>query len=372
MRWCESCVLPDTRPNLRIAEDGICSACRSHGVRRDVDRTKRREDLRSVVAWARGRATGYDCVIPVSGGKDSTWQTVACLDLGLRPLAVTWRTPARTELGQRNLDNLRALGVDHLDYSISPDVEARFARRTFEELGSPAVPMHLALFAIPLTVAVRFKIPLVVWGENSAAEYGSRDPGDEGHRMDGAWIRTYGVTHGTTAADWVDADLTEGDLVAYHAPSEEELEAADVRSVFLGHFLRWDPEWTATVAAANGFQAAERARTGLYAFADIDDDFIAVHHWMKWYKFGFTRLFDNLSLEIRSGRIDRHTAIGMIRLAGDQRPDEDIRHFCDFVGLRPDEFDAIAERFRNTDVWRRDARGTWTIPDFLIDDWRWR
>jgi hypothetical protein len=117
-------------------------------------------------------ACGYDCVIPVSGGKDSTWQVVKCLEYGLNPLAVTWKTPARTEVGAQNLANLVALGVDHIDYQINPKVERRFMLKALERFGSTAVPMHMALFSIPLTVAVRFEIPLVVWGENSALEYG--------------------------------------------------------------------------------------------------------------------------------------------------------------------------------------------------------
>ena len=173
MKWCHSCVLPNTRPNLVLGDDGICNACRSHGTKRDIDWAARAEQLRHVAGWAKTSSrSGYDCLIPVSGGKDSTWQTIRCLELGLRPLAVTWRTPARTAIGQQNLDNLISLGVDHIDYRINPKVEARFMVKAYERHGSTAIPMHMALYNIPLTIAARFHIPLVVWGENSAFEYG--------------------------------------------------------------------------------------------------------------------------------------------------------------------------------------------------------
>lgn len=371
MKWCRSCILPDTRPNLRLGADGVCNACRSHATKRVIDWQERAAQLRDVIAQAKARTQGYDCVIPVSGGKDSTWQTVKCLELGLRPLAVTWRTPGRTAIGQRNLDNLVSLGVDHIDYRIDRKVEARFMLKAFERYGSTAIPMHLALFAIPLAIAVRFRIPLVIWGENSAFEYGSADEAHTGFKLDAAWRATYGVTHGTTAPDWIDGDLTAKDLAAYFAPSDAELEQAGVRAVFLGYYLPWDPQETYRIARDHGFREGEAARTGLYEFADIDDDFISLHHWMKWYKFGFTRLFDNLSLEIRNSRVARERALAIVREKGDQTPHGDIAKFCEFAGIEPSRFHEIAERFRNPAVWRRQANGVWHIPDFLIGDWRW-
>lgn len=372
MKWCRSCVLPDTRPNLKIGRDGICNACHSHSTKVEIDWASRAAQLHNVVAQAKARGSGYDCLIPVSGGKDSTWQTVKCLELGLRPLAVTWKTPARTAIGQRNLDNLIALGVDHIDWQINPKVEAAFMLKAFERFGSTAIPMHMALFNIPLTLATRLRIPLVVWGENSAFEYGTKDEALTGFRLDAKWLRTYGVTHGTTAADWVDAELSAKDLAAYFGPSSEELDQAGVRAVFLGYYLPWDPEETRRVAEAHGFRAeAAGARTGYYDFADIDDDFIAIHHWMKWFKFGFTRLFDNLSLEIRNGRLARPKALEILSATGEQRPTQDIAKFCRFADVSEERFFAAAEHFRNPAVWSSKPDGTRYIPDFLIEDWAW-
>jgi N-acetyl sugar amidotransferase len=373
MRWCNRCILPDTRPNLRLDDEGVCNACRAHETKRLIDWRARAALLADVVETAKSRAAvhGYDCLIPVSGGKDSTWQTIKCLELGLKPLAVTWKTPARTAIGRANLENLIALGVDHVDWQISPKVEARFMWKTFERLGSTAVPMHMALFNIPLTIAVRFAIPLILWGENSAFEYGAQDDAHIGFALDAEWLRTYGVTHGTTARDWIDDELDEKGLTAYFGPSPEEMERADVRAVFLGYYLQWDPEETRRVATAHGFRAdASGPRTGYYDFADIDDDFISIHHWMKWYKFGFTRLFDNLSLEIRNGRLTREQAVAIVREAGDTTPHADIEKFCRFVGVEVERFFAVAERFRSQAVWSKKL-GVWQIPEFLIEDWSW-
>jgi len=372
VRWCRRCILPDSRPGLVLGEDGVCSACRQHAARTAIDWAARRETLRDVVSSARSRSHGYDCVVPVSGGKDSTWQVVTCLELGLKPLAVTWKTPGRTEVGQRNLDNLVRIGVDHIDYQIDPRVEARFMVKAFERHGSTAIPMHLALFAIPLTIAVRFEIPLLVWGENSAIEYGNLEEERAGFKLDRSWLQSYGVTHGTTARDWVDDDLGEKELLAYFGPDPDVAEALGVRGIFLGYYLPWDPATSYEVAQRHGFQADPGgARTGLYDYADIDDRFISIHHWMKWYKFGFTRLFDNLSLEIRNGRVSREEAIDIVAGHGEQRPVRDIASFCSFAGVEESWFYDVAERFRDRSIWQRDETGRWTIPGFLVPDWRW-
>ena len=372
MKYCSRCILPDTRPNLVIGPDGVCNACQAHASRPRIDWQARAESFRGVVENAKQRSGRYDCLIPVSGGKDSTWQVVKCVEHGLTPLAVTWKTPARTALGQANLDNLVRLGVDHIDYQINPKVEARFMLRAFEKYGSTALPMHMALFSIPLTLATRFRIPLVIWGENSAFEYGGTAEEQTGFKLDAAWLKKYGVMHGTTARDWLTEGFTEKELAAYFAPSDAELETAGVLAVFLGYYFAWDPEETRRVAAATGFkERAEGAKTGYYDFADIDDDFISIHHYMKWPKFGFTRLFDNLSLEIRYGRVTREKAVEILRTAGDQAPRSDIDKFCTFAGVQAKRFYEIAERFRNPAVWTR-REGRWVIPDFLVPDWEWQ
>jgi len=373
MLWCKSCILPDTRPNLVIENDGVCNACHGHVAKGSINWELRKASFDSLVESVTSKKhKSYDCIIPVSGGKDSTWQVATCLDAGLRVLAVTWRPPGRTEIGQMNLDNLISLGVDHVDFSISPAVEKKFMLETLRKSGSPAIPMHLALFNIPLSFAVRFEIPLVVWGENSAAEYGSIDGTDSGADLSEKWLRRYGVNAGTTAKDWISETLDEKELIPYFGPDSIALKNADIRSVFLGHYFPWDPETTRDVAIAKGFQVSDAPRTGYYNYADIDDRFIAVHHWFKWFKFGFTRLFDNLSLEIRNGRLARNDAIRLVKLAGVDRPEQDIEQLCSFLGITSEHFKEIENSMRNPKVWERDADGVWRIPQFLIPDWKWQ
>ena len=371
MRYCRKCVLPDTRPNLIIGKGEVCNACKSHGLKKEIDWFKREKMFKKIVDNAQIRGCEYDCLIPVSGGKDSTWQVVKCLEYGLKPLAVTWKTPARTKIGQTNLDNLIELGVDHIDFQVNPIVERKFMLNSFKKYGSPAIPMHMAIFNIPFKIAVNYKIPLIIWGENSAHEYGGEEDEPKGFKLDKKWLLKYGVTQGTTAIDWISEDLSEKELTSYFSPSDVKVDQAGVHAIFLGYYFKWDVENSLSIAKLNGFRVNDTGpRIGIYNYADIDCDFISIHHWLKWYKFGITRIMDNLSLEIRNGRISREDALKTIKELGNKTPIGDIRKFCNFVGITINEFFNICEQFRNTKIWKR-KDGVWQINNYLIKDWSW-
>lgn len=374
MRYCARCILPDTRPGITLDADGVCSACRGHDDKlHRIDWPARSRAFDALVAEARARGEGYDCIVPVSGGKDSWYQVITAKRHGLTVLAVTWRTPGRTAVGQRNLDALvRRIGVDHVDYTIDPDVERRFMIRAFEDKGSTAIPMHMALFAIPIRFAVRLRVPLVLWGENPQLEFGGSEADRLATDLDLDWIRRHGVTNQTGWEDWVGPDLPAADLAAYRLPDEAEFSAFAPKSIFLGSFFPWSSFENARIAAEHGFESSDTdLKTGLWSFADIDCDFIALHHFLKWYKFGILRSFDNLSVQIRYGMITRDDAVTRLRDAGLQAPHGDVERFCAFADRPVSWFWEVAERFRNEAIWERGADGIWRIPGFIVEDWPW-
>ena len=372
IKYCKKCLLPNTRPGVIIGDDGISNVWKdSHTLNYNVDWNERKDQFENLVSRIKKSTSGYDCLVPVSGGKDSTWQVLKCIEYGLNVLAVTWKTPARTLIGQANLQNLIALGVDHIDYTINPEVEKKFMYKSLIKFGSTALPMHMALFNIPLKIAVKFNIPLVIWGENSATEYGTDDESLKGLEMNSKWLNKHGVMHGTTAKDWVDKDLTIKDLTPYFGPSETELKETDVRAVFLGHFFKWDPEISLQKAKKNGFSVRkEGPKTGYYNYADIDCDFISIHHFFKWYKFGFTRLFDNLAIELKKDRLTMNQAIAILKKFGIQQPNEDIKKLCKFLNIEQSHFFEILESFRNHHIWFVE-NNKWKIKNFPIKDWKW-
>jgi N-acetyl sugar amidotransferase len=370
-KYCQRCILPDTRPGVRLDADGVCNGCRNVEIKSRIDWSARREEFAAIADEAKARCARYDCVIPVSGGKDSHWQVLTCLEHGLHPLCVTYAYPGTTALGKANLANLIRLGVDHLHLTVNPDVERRFTARAFLERGISGLVSHMGIFAFPINVAARFDIPLVIYGENSAFEYGTEDESLIGASLDSAWLRSFGVTDNTQAADWVDAELTEADLTPYFLPDDDELARGSIKAIFLGWYHRWDPQRSFELARAHGFEArVEGARVGHLNYVNIDDEMIAIHHHPKWHKYGITRTWDTLSIEIRMGRMTRDEAIARIAAVGDETPWHDIPRFCRYIGITGGEYFDTLERFRNDEIWRR-RDGRWVIDDFLIRDYAW-
>jgi N-acetyl sugar amidotransferase len=356
---------------VKLDAQGVCLGCRNAEAKRLIDWNVRRSAFGDIVAAARQRGSAHDCVIPVSGGKDSFWQVTTCLEHGLRPLCVTYVYPGRTPLGERNLRTLVGLGVDHLELRLDPGIERAFVDKAFRATGISGLVSHMAIYSWPIQLAVREGIPLVVYGENSAFEYGTDDERLIGGRVDRPWLRRFGVTGGTTVEDWYDGTLTPDELAPLVLPSDEQLAERDVRAIFLGHYFPWDPERSRDIALRHGFDVrAGGARVGHYDFVNIDDDMIGVHHHPKWHKFGITRSWDTLSMEIRAGRMTRDEAIAFLERRGDETPWDDIRVFCAYLGIGEREYFAILERFRNRTIWnRRDER--WRIEGFLISDFPW-
>ena len=371
IRYCSKCILPNSRPNLRFDELGNNCNCATKETKIAIDWPSRRKKFESLVAQIKKTDSAYDCIIPVSGGKDSTWQVVTALEFDLKPLCITWRSPARNEIGYENLQNLISLGVDHIDFSINPNVEKIFALKAFELKGSPVIPMHMAIHAIPLKFAVALNIPMVLWGENSAFEYGGSDDELKGFEITRDWIRKYGVTNDTEASDWESEFLNQKDLWPYTIPEGAFCGKNPIKGVFLGQFFEWDPREVFEQAKRHGFKSSDTIKTGIYDFADIDDQFlITIHHWMEWYKFGFTRTWDNLSLEIRAGRITRKEAIEIINQNGPEFPIQEIKMFCDYVEISLDRFWEICDSYRNKKIWKK-INDKWIIKDFLIEDFNW-
>ncbi|MDC0399995.1 N-acetyl sugar amidotransferase [Alphaproteobacteria bacterium] len=374
MKYCIQCILPETRPGLVIDNKGVCSACRGHEDKeRSIDWSARSKMFDSIVKRAKETSRDYDCIIPVSGGKDSWYQVIKSQLHGLKILCVSWRTPQRTPVGQENLDQLiKKLGVDHIDFSINPDVEKRFTMASFEKKGATGIPMHMAIFAIPYRLATQLRVPLIIWGENPQLEFGGPEADRLSTELDVNWIANYGVTNQTKREDWIGInELTDADLSPYALPTPADLKTFHPKSIFLGSFFRWDSFENFETATEHGFSShSSNKKTGSWEFADIDCHFISLHHFLKWHKFGFLRIFDNLSVEIRYGRISRKEAIQNLEKTGLQQPCDDIERFCDFMEKPVDWFWNTTERFRNKDIWIKE-KNIWKIPGFITQEWDW-
>jgi N-acetyl sugar amidotransferase len=368
MKYCNVCVLPNSRPNLNFDKFGVCDGCSKIQVK--TNWKLRLEEFKKLVKNIKKKQKNYDCLIPVSGGKDSTWQVLVAKKFGLKILCVTWRSPARNKLGQSNLDNLIRLGVDHIDFSIDKNIEKNFIKKTFVKFGNPLIPMHLALHAIPTRIAIEKDIPLILWGENSAYEYGGHKS-FKGKSMNNKWRKVFGVNEGKPINYWLDKNLTERDLYPYKIPDTKKINEKKIKEVFLGYYFEWSPKKIFDISKKFGFKSAKKPKTGFYKFADIDDAFlITIHHLMKWYKFGFTREWDNLSIEIRNKKKTRDQALKIISEKGLTLPQKEINKFCKYIGITKKNYLQIIDKFRNKKIWYKE-KNKWKIKNFLFKNWNW-
>ena len=364
IRYCARCVLPATKPDLVIDEEGICSACRYFERRPEVDWASRREGFLRVVERHRSdNEGGWDCLVPVSGGKDSTYQVLQLLELGLNPLCVTATTCDLSDIGRANIDNLRELGVDHVTFSPNPIVRRTLNRIGLREVGDIAWPEHVGIFTIPVRASVVYRVPLIVWGENSQHEYGGPATAADNHVLDRRWLEEFGGLLGLRVSDLVGMEgLRERDLLPYRYPSDDELREAEVTGIFLGYFIPWDGYTNALVAQARGFRSFGRTAEGsLVDYENLDNHQHGIHDYFKFLKFGYGRASDQASVHIRRGRLDRRTAIGLVRELEGSFPwsylGKPLEEILAQIEIDLDEFRRLCDRFTNRRLFIRDEAG---------------
>ena len=364
IRYCRHCVLPDTKPDLPFNAGGVCNACENYEARPAVDWVARRKELEDILGRYRSKTrSNYDCVIPVSGGKDSTFQVLKMLELGANPLCVTAHTDMFTDLGRRNLDNIQRLGVDLLEFKTNPVTRRKINRLALRQVGDIGWPEHLTIFTVPVRVAVQYGIPLIIWGENPQNEHGGPATRREAKTLDRRWLEEYGGLLGLRVTDLLGQDgIEQHHLVPYTYPSDVELRRVGVTGLFLGYFVPWDGFTNVLLAMANGFEVYPKAIENAFInYENLDNAYMGIHDHFKFLKYGFGRASDNASFHIRRGRLDRKDAIEICRKFDGQFPStylgvklEDILADID---MEMDEFLRICDRFTNKKLFVTDNQG---------------
>ena len=222
IQYCKRCCLPSTKPHLAFDEEGICNACRNYENRKNVDWDERKKELMAILDRYRSKdGSNWDCIIPVSGGKDSTYQVVTMLELGMNPLCVTATTCDLTDIGRRNIENIKKMGVDYIEVTTNRIVRAKLNRIGLLEVGDISWPEHVSIFTVPVRMAVNFNIPLIIWGENSQNEYGGPAAAVENNVLDRRWLEEFGGMLGLRVNDLVGQEgITKKDLIDCSTPDE--------------------------------------------------------------------------------------------------------------------------------------------------------
>lgn len=364
LTYCKSCVMPDTKPDLQLDEHGVCNACRSYQGRKAIDWDARHKELLTVLDRYRNRdGSNWDCIVPVSGGKDSTYQVVRMLQLGLNPLCVTSTTCDLTDVGRENIENLKRLGVDYVEISPNPRVRAKLNRIGLTQVGDISWPEHVGIFTIPVRAAVQFNVPLLVWGENSQNEYGGPAAAAGNNVLNRRWLEEFGGLLGLRVSDLVGQEGLEArDLICYSYPSDEELARVGVTGLFLGHYIPWDGLSNALIAQANGFTTYPKIVEGsMVNYENLDNYQTGIHDYFKYLKFGFGRATDHACLHIRRGRLTREDGLDVVRRLDGKFPWEYMgKSLADILrplGMTVDEFIKICDKFTNKKIFKRDSQG---------------
>lgn len=356
MRYCSNCVMPDTKPGVVLDERGYCNACRTKELKASIDWKARFEQLSELVAEIKAANNPfYDCIVAVSGGKDSWYQALILAErFGLKTLCVTLATHLPTTEGIANLNNMiKDLNVDHMKITLKPSVFREIRRRCFLRQGEPNWAEHCAMFASVVNTALIYDVPLVIWGEDIAFEFGGLQRQES--KPSALAIDKNDLVKGKTIFDWLDDDISKRDVFFYQYPDYQKLKEAGIKSIYLGHYIKWDGRKHYNAVKERGFTGrALGPLSGNYIdYDNIDEKLCEINIWFKYLKFGFWRSTDQCCYDIWNDRLSRDEAVDIVLRLSDEFPREYFHDFLRFHKLSEQEFWDTVEKFRNKNIWEQ-------------------
>jgi N-acetyl sugar amidotransferase len=363
MKYCKLCLLPDTKPQLTFDENGVCSACINNKLKENVDwESKRKDFLRIIEKYRDPEGSKYDCIIPVSGGRDSTFQVYAMKEMfGMNPLAVSFHPLDQTNIGRKNLENLKRLNVDCIEFSAKPDTYIKLAKFGLTNLGDFQWPEHIGIYTVPVQIAVKYKVPLIVWGENPQLEYGMPTNIDEDTILDREWNEKNGgyFLDKIKPSDMIKYGFDKRDLLPYIYPSDDDIREIGVTGIFLGSYIKWDIFKQLDLVKGLGFSENAEPIEGTYQkFENLDVYFTVFHDYFKFLKYGFGRSTDHASIEIRYGRITRAQGIELIKKYEGKIPRKYLDKFLKSADISEQEFHDICDKFTNKEIFLTNEDGS--------------
>jgi N-acetyl sugar amidotransferase len=338
LKYCTRCCVPETQEGVAFDGMGICTACRSSEEKMHIDWVARERQLRAILDEAKAKAgDGYDCILPISGGKDSFFQAhVLTKVYGMKPLAVTFSHNWFSETGFYNLQRcLQVFDLDHLQFTPARGLVNRLARKSIGVIGDSCWHCHSGVGAFPLQVATRFRIPLLVWGESVSENDGRASYNCPVQKFDRDYFTR--VSARLTAEEMVDGNLSSKDMTPFKLPSHDEIDQSSVWGIHLGDYIFWDDErqmewirdvygWRETEMEGSykGYKSAECIMSGM-------------HDFTCYLKRGFGRSTWQASVDVRNGLLTRKEGFELIKRHDQERP-EALDYYLKITGLSDEEF----------------------------------
>ncbi len=377
MKYCKKCLQPDTRPGILFDDDQVCFACRYEERKQEINWEARERELRNIAEWAKSerkkRGISYDCVVGVSGGKDSTFQAVYAKErLGLHPLLVNCSPDEITEVGRKNLDNLNRLGFDIVSIHCDPNIAKRLARKTFIERGNIVAASEYCLWASAYIMADKFNIPLIIQGENAALTLGTaRTQETTGDAYSVVQLNTL---KGADAMGLIqgEEDLGLDDVFFYDMPDIEGMKKKGIQAVFLQYYAKeWSQVYNADFALERGLKGRmdeDLHDLGRYRrYSALDSDLSIVNQMIKYLKFGFGFATDEACYDIREGRLTREQAVWNVTEYDGKCGEQYIWKACKYLSITEEEFWRVVDRYVNRKLFKKDADGKW-VPKFTVGE----
>lgn len=372
MKICNRCLYTSVHPlYLTFDDEGVCSGCRVHEEKDRLDWSAREQKLKRILEEYRNKqGNNYDCIIPVSGARDSYFIVHMVKKVyGMNPLLVTYNKHYNTSIGVRNLANLRIkFDCDLITQTINPQTIKKITRSTFRKFGSIYWHCLAGQTVFPVQIAIKYKIPLIIWG----AHQGTDQVGMFSHLDEVEMTRRYRKEHdlmGVEAEDLVDEfdNITEQDVLQFLYPDDREIDRVGVRGIYLNNYIRWDTKAQhEEMIKLYGYETAAQSRT-FDTYNDVDCwNYSDVHDYIKFIKHGYGKVTDHASREIRLRRMTRVAAKEMVSQYT-QRPPEHLEKFLSWFGITEEAFHYVLDQHRNPNVWKQNSDLTWEIRREYLD-----
>lgn len=366
--WCKNCLNMSTRPRIAFDERGWCNACIWMERKQEMDWEPRKQELLQLLDKYRSRSGGFDCLVPVSGGKDGSYVAYQLKYVyGMNPLAVTVRPALSLELGERNLQNFINSGFNHVHVSPNPEVMRRFNKYGFIEKGFPYYGWLTAILTSVIRTAVNFNIPLIFYGEDGEVEYGGSTETADRALFDIEYMKRVYLEGGYEKVLSLLDDVDPSELYFWRFPSDDEVKEKELFFTHWSYFEPWDSYRNYLVAKEHcGLEENDEGNQGTFTnFAQNDQALYALHAYLMYLKFGFGRATQDAGIEIRRGAMTREQAVHLVRMYDGQYPEEFVPLYLDYYDMSQEEFDAVLDRWANKDLFEK-IDGRWT-PKFQVE-----
>ena len=363
MKFCTKCVMPDTRPGITFNDEGVCIACQNNEKKKFIDWETRYKELEKLCDKYRRKQEGvYDCIIAVSGGKDSHYQVHIMKEkMNMNPLLITVEDVfTMTEAGKHNIKNIsEAFSCNLISFKPNICVAKKICKYMFKKYGRPLWYVDRLLYTVPLYLASSLNIPLVVYGENVSYEYGGIDDEETYSAREQVFN---GVAPDIDLNEFIDLGITKDELVYLEAPSRKMIEKLD--PIYMSYFVEWNAIKNYEFAKSRGFKSLEHEwdRTNhIENFNQIDSYGYLLNAWMKFPKYGHAYATDFASRWVRYGILTREQAVRLVEEKDHALDSKIVDDFCKFVGMSCTEFYQSLDNLYNKDLFERNSFGQWRL-----------